>query len=71
MVDLIPINEAARLLKVHPETLRRHETTDRRWCQIYGNRIRVYRLSHEPGQAAQRRYDRNEIIRLLNGLQRA
>ena len=68
MVDLIFINEAARLLKVHPETLRRHETADGRYCEIYGTRIRVYRLSNVPG--GQRRYDRNEVVRLLNRLSR-
>lgn len=71
MVDLIPIDKAAKLLKVHPNTLRRHETADGRWCEIYGGRIRVFRLSNEPGPAAQRRYDQNEILRLLGGLQKA
>jgi hypothetical protein len=70
MVDLVPIDQAAKLLKVHPNTLRRHETSDGRWCCIYGGRIRVYRLSNEPGPAAQRRYDRSEIVRFLSRLQR-
>lgn len=68
MWDLVPISEAARLLKVHPETLRRHETRDGKWCEMYGVRIRVYRLGDGP--SAKRRYDRAEIARLVVRLQR-
>lgn len=68
MWDLVPIREAAKLLKVHPETLRRHETRDGQWCEILGVRLRVYRLSDSP--TGQRRYDRAEILRLMARLQR-
>lgn len=60
-MDFVSIADAARLLQVHPSTLRRNESPDGKWCDIYGTRIRVYRVSSEPG--GQRRYDRAEIIR--------
>lgn len=69
MIDLISIKEAARLLQVNPMTLRRHESQDGRSCRIYGHEIRVYRVSSLPG--SQRRYDRNEIMRVLARLQKA
>lgn len=34
--------------QVHPSTLRRNESPDGKWCDIYGARIRVYRVSSEP-----------------------
>lgn len=70
MLDLVPIKEAAKLLRVHPNTLRRRETPDGRWCEMYGARIRVYRLSNDRGPASQRRYDRSEIARLMARMQR-
>lgn len=67
-MDLISITDAARLLQVHPSTLRRNESPDGNWCNIYGTRIRVYRISSEPG--GQRRYDRGEVIRKFYQLRR-
>jgi hypothetical protein len=46
-----------------PATLRRRETSDGRWAEIYGHRIRVYRIDLNPN--AQRRYDEDEIHRML------
>jgi len=64
--DLISSTEAAKLLFVHPATLRRYETSDGKWVEIYGMRIRVYRFD-----GGQRRYDRNEIIREIQRLKKA
>lgn len=63
MYDPIGIDEAARLLGCSPNTLRRHETKDGKFCEVYGHRIRVYRTSLS--RHGQRRYDRNEIERLM------
>jgi DNA-binding transcriptional MerR regulator len=67
-MDLVSIQVAAKLLQVHPNTLRRNESRDGKWCCIYGARLRVYKVSNEPG--SQRRYDKDEIQRVLRRLQR-
>lgn len=61
---LISIREAARLLQVHPHTLKNNETADGNWCTVYGLKLRVYRISNLPN--AQRRYDADEIERAVN-----
>lgn len=68
VMELVSIQNAAKLLQVHPNTLRRNESPDGKWCLIYGARLRIYKVSNEPG--AQRRYDRDEIERLLHRLRR-
>jgi hypothetical protein len=68
-VDLISIGEAAKLLGVAPFTMRRYETPDGKWLEIFGQRIRVHRMS--PAPLGRRRYDRNEIMRALARMQRA
>ncbi len=55
--------ELARLLGCDQRTLRKHETPDGRWCEVFGLRIRVYRYG--PGQHDQRRYDRAEVERAM------
>lgn len=67
-MKLISISAAAGLLGVDTSFLRRHETPDGRWVEIYGHRCRVHRLS--PGPRGQRRYDEDEIRRVLARLQR-
>lgn len=64
--DLVTIREAAKLLFVHPNTLRNHETPDGKWTEVLGLRIRVYRFD-----GGQRRYDRAEIIRKIERLKKA
>lgn len=66
---LIPIGDAARLLNLDPTTLRRRESPDGRYAEVYGHRIRIHRLA--PGPNGQRRYDEEEILRVLARLQRA
>lgn len=66
---LITISEAAKLLSVDPATLRRHETPDGCWIELYGHRIRVHRMS--PSPKAQRRFDEAEIYRMLARLAKA
>lgn len=68
-MELIAIAEAAKLLGVSPITLRRYETTDGKWVEIFGQRIRVHRMS--PAPLGRRRYDRNEIMRALARISRA
>lgn len=65
---LISIGDAARLLGLDPTSLRRRETVDGRYAEVYGYRIRVHRLSPEPN--ARRRYDADEIYRILSRLSR-
>lgn len=67
-MKLISIVEAARLLGTSTQTLRRHETEDGRWAIIYGHRIHVYRIGFLP--SSQRRYDEDEIRRVLSKMQR-
>lgn len=63
----INLDEAAALLKVHPNTLRRHESADGRWCTLKGHQFRVYR----EGIHAQphRRYSEPELKRVLMAIQ--
>lgn len=67
-MKLISISAAAKLLGVDTSYLRRHETADGKWVEIYGHRIRVHRMS--PAPRGQRRYDENDIIRVLARLKR-
>jgi hypothetical protein len=68
-VKLISISQAARLLGLAPSSLRRHECPDGRHAEIYGQRIRVWRTGLGP--KAQRRYDEDEIRRVLARMARA
>ncbi|MFZ5825250.1 MAG: hypothetical protein ACOY94_13120 [Bacillota bacterium] len=62
-MKLVSISRAARLLGIDPGGLRRRETPDGRYCEVYGHRIKVFRVDLGPG--AQRRYDEDEIQRVL------
>lgn len=55
MSDMLTIREVARLLHVHPNTLRR-------WSN--NGRIRAYRIT----ERGDRRYKREEIVRFLDEL---
>jgi len=65
VVDLIRSSEAAKLLDVCRQTLIKYETKDGQWCVLlgYSYRFRVY--NYGGGIRATRRYDRNEILRVL------
>lgn len=65
-MSMISIGKAAKLLGIDPQTMRRRETPDGRWLEIFGHRIRVFRLDASP--TAFRRYDEREIRRLLQRL---
>jgi hypothetical protein len=65
---LIAIGDAARLLGLDPTTLRRRETSDGQYADVYGHRIRIHRLSLSPN--GQRRYDADEIHRVLARMSR-
>lgn len=67
-MKLIRGSQASRMLGIDTETLRRHESPDGKWAYVYGGRIRVWKLDLSPH--AQRRYDENEIRRLLDRLER-
>ena len=67
-MKLINITTAARLLGVNPGTLRRYETPDGAWTEIYGFRLRVYRIGFLP--SSQRRYNEDEIHRILARMQK-
>lgn len=60
--DLITVTEAARLLGVHPATLRAKEAPDRRSVRLYDATLRVFWTSYPSGE---RRYSRAEIDSLL------
>lgn len=61
---LITIGEAARLLSLDPATLRRRESADGSYVEVYNTRIRVHRLGSGPN--SQRRFDEGEIRRLVD-----
>lgn len=61
--DLITVTEAARMLGVHPATLRTKESEDRRSVRLYDGTLRVFWTSYPGGE---RRYSRAEIDALLS-----
>ncbi|HLO03692.1 MAG TPA: hypothetical protein VK191_11330 [Symbiobacteriaceae bacterium] len=61
-MDWISIDEVAGLLQCSPNTLRRNETPDGRYCAIMGSYIRVWRIRQ--GVNWQRRYSRTEVLQL-------
>lgn len=65
---LIRLNEAARMLGVDGDTLRRR-ARNREFVEIYGLRLRVYRMDPKPD--AERRFDADEIRLALDQLKRA
>ncbi|MFZ5825249.1 MAG: hypothetical protein ACOY94_13115 [Bacillota bacterium] len=64
---LIRLNEAARMLGVDGDTLRRRAKSGDT-VEIYGVRLRVYRMDPKPN--AERRFDADEIRAALDRLQR-
>jgi hypothetical protein len=66
-VKLIRAGQAARLLGVDAETLRRR-SKGKDYLEIYGHRLRVFRMDISPG--AEGRYDEDEIRRVLARLDR-
>lgn len=58
----INLEQAAQLLGVHPNTLRRHESEDGKWCTLKGQQFRVYRegIHTQP----HRRYSEAELRRV-------
>jgi len=66
---LIRISEAARLLGVDAETLRRRANKGGEYLEIYGHRIRFFRMDLRPD--AERRFDADEINRVLVRLRNA
>lgn len=68
-MKLITIGDAARLLSVDPQTLRRRETPDGKHVELLGQRIHVYRMGGLLG--GQRRFDEAEIYRVIARMQRA
>lgn len=66
VIDFISSKVAAALLGVSTHKLFQCETPDGKWVMIYGHRIRVYRPTMDP--RTHRRYDRNEIVRVLRQL---
>jgi hypothetical protein len=71
MVDLITSGEASRLLRVDPRTLRKYESPDGQWCMVFGDRYRFRVFHYGGGLRAARRYDRNELVRILNRMERS
>jgi len=65
---LIRLNEAARMLGVDGDTLRRR-ARNRDYVEIYGFRFRVYRMDPRPD--AERRFDADEIRAALDQLKQA
>lgn len=64
---LVRLNEAARMLGIDGDTLRRR-AKDGNHVEIYGMRLRVYRMDLKPN--AERRFDADEIRAALQFLQR-
>ena len=61
-MGLIRMQEAAKLLGIDADTLRRR-IKGREWLEIYGHRIRIFRMDIKPG--AERQFDADEIRRAL------
>lgn len=61
-MKLIRAGQAARLLGVDTDTLRRR-AAGRDYLEIFGHRLRVYRMDVGPG--AEGRFDEDEVRRLL------
>lgn len=70
-MDLITSGETARLLRVDPRTLRKYETSDGKWCVVFGYRYRFRVFHYGGGLRPTRRYDRHEVLRVLRELERA
>ncbi len=66
---LIRLSEAARILGVDAETLRRRANKGGDFLEVYGRRLRVHRMDKRPD--AERRFDAYENGRLLAALLRA
>jgi hypothetical protein len=64
---LIRIGQAAKMLGVDPDTLRRHIKGD--YATIFGLRLRAFPMDLNPG--CERRFDADEIRRLLAQLERS
>jgi hypothetical protein len=60
---LVRISEAARMLGVDAETLRRRANKGGDYLEIYGHQIRVYRMDLRSD--AERRFNADEIGRVL------
>lgn len=67
-MKLIRAGHAARLLGVDAETLRRR-AKGKDYLEIYGHRVRVYRMDLSSGSEG--RYDEDEIRRILARIERA
>lgn len=63
----INMETAAELLGVSTSTLYRHESVDGKWCTIFGQKIRVYRVGIH--MHPHRRYNEAEIRRALVAIQ--
>lgn len=66
-MHLIRLNQAAKMLGVDGDTLRRRAKSGDS-VEIYGMRLRVYRMDLQPN--AERRFDADEIRAALERLQR-
>jgi hypothetical protein len=64
---LVRLNEAARMLGVDGDTLRRR-AKDGDQVEIYGFQLRIYRMHLKPN--AERRFDADEIRAALERLHR-
>ncbi|MDB4897728.1 MAG: hypothetical protein JWN15_3990 [Firmicutes bacterium] len=67
-MKLIRAAQAARLLGVDPATLRRR-AAGRDYLEIYGHRLRVFRMDIGPG--AEGRFEEDEVRRLVAKLDKA
>lgn len=65
----INLDTACGLLGVHPQTMRKHESPDGKWCTIQGQTFRVYRVGIH--QAPHRRYSETEIMRAVKAIEAA
>lgn len=65
---LIRAGQAAKMLGVDTDTLRRR-AAGRRFLEIFGQRLTVYRMDIGPG--AEGRFDADEIEQLLSRLRQA
>lgn len=63
----INLDTVSKLFGLNPQTIRRHESPDGRWCTIHGQTFRVYRVGIH--QAPHRRYSEAEIMRAVKAIE--
>lgn len=63
----INLETASKLFGLNPQTMRRHESPDGKWCTIQGQTFRVYRVGIH--MRPHRRYSEPEVLRAVKAIE--